>query len=84
MKGRNGNDNSTKNSIDTNTDKFPIETLTLRNADLTRTKEYTNAMEIMGWVDFEKSKSKTVKSLTQLKSKEENANSESGLIDPSS
>ena len=82
--GGNSNDNGSKISIDTDTDKFPIETLTLRNADLTRTKEYTNAMEIMGWVDFEKSKSKTAKTLTQLESKEDNANSESGLIDPSS
>ena len=33
---------------------FPIETLTLRNADLSRTNEYSQAMELMGWVDFEK------------------------------
>ena len=47
-------------------DSFPIEIFTLRNADLTRTKEYTNAMEIMGWVDFEKSKRKTNKSLKEI------------------
>jgi len=46
--------------------KFPIETLTLRNADLTRTQEYTNAMEIMGWVDFEKSERKTAKTVTKM------------------
>lgn len=32
---------------------FPIEMLTLRNADLLRTEEYSAAMECMGWVDFE-------------------------------
>ncbi|KAG7361581.1 alpha/beta fold family hydrolase [Nitzschia inconspicua] len=32
---------------------FPIETMTLRNADLSRTKQYSAAMECMGWVDFE-------------------------------
>ena len=54
-------------------DEFPIETLTLRNADFTRTKEYTDAMEIMGWVDFEKSKLKLDKSLEEIVgSKEEN------------
>jgi hypothetical protein len=47
-------------------DSFPIEIFTLRNADLTRTKEYTNAMEIMGWVDFEKSKRKIKKSLKEM------------------
>lgn len=45
---------------------FPIETLTLRDADLTRTKEYTDAMQIMGWVDFEKSQSKRAKNMTEL------------------
>jgi tRNA1(Val) A37 N6-methylase TrmN6 len=54
-----------KNSDD-DCDSFPIETFTLRNADLTRTKEYTDAMEIMGWVDFEKSKRKTNKSLKEI------------------
>ncbi|KAL3908188.1 MAG: hypothetical protein SGILL_008578, partial [Bacillariaceae sp.] len=33
---------------------FDIETLTLRNTDLSRTSEYSRAMELMGWVDFEK------------------------------
>ncbi len=47
-------------------DKFPIDTLTLRNADFSRTKEYTNAMEIMGWVDFEKSKLKIEKSAEEI------------------
>ena len=47
-------------------DKFPIETLTLRNADFSRTKEYTEAMEIMGWVDFEKSKLKVDKSMKEI------------------
>jgi len=43
---------------------FPVEIFTLRNADLTRTEEYTNAMEIMGWVDFEKYKNKSVENTT--------------------
>jgi len=47
-------------------ESFPIETFTLRNEDLTRTKEYSNAMEIMGWVDFEKSKIKNKKTLTDI------------------
>ena len=61
--------NNSKSGVENNTDDceaFPIETFTLRNADLTRTKEYSNAMEIMGWVDFEKSKSKIEKSLKEM------------------
>lgn len=55
-------DNNEDNKIgDNDSDTFPIEILTLRNADFTRTKEYTDAMEIMGWVDFEKSKLKIEK-----------------------
>ena len=58
------NDNAgEKNNSD---DTFPIEILTLRNADFSRTKEYTKAMEIMGWVDFEKSKLKVDKSLKEI------------------
>jgi len=62
------NENAEKNEEKNNDgcDTFPIETFILRNADLTRTKEYTNAMEIMGWVDFEKSKSKTDKSMQDI------------------
>jgi hypothetical protein len=56
----NSNDNKLKCSGDIKYD-FPIETFTLRNADLTRTQEYSNAMEIMGWVDFEKCKKQSGK-----------------------
>ncbi|VEU38798.1 unnamed protein product [Pseudo-nitzschia multistriata] len=58
-----GNRKEIKRDNSSEKSPFPIETLTLRNADLSRTKEYTNAMEIMGWVDFEKSRHKTVKKL---------------------
>lgn len=67
--GNEGNKTESNNTGEKNTegkDGFPIETLTLRNADLTRTEEYTNAMEIMGWVDFEKFKSKREKSLNEV------------------
>jgi hypothetical protein len=56
----NSNDNKLKCSGDIKYD-FPIEIFTLRNADLTRTEEYSNAMEIMGWVDFEKCKKQSGK-----------------------
>jgi hypothetical protein len=51
----------TKPAEQVSTDKkvdgsFPIETLTLRNADLSRSHGYSRAMELMGWVDFEKTK----------------------------
>ena len=52
----NSNDNILKKCSGDTKYEFPIETFTLRNADLTRTEEYSNAMEIMGWVDFEKYK----------------------------
>jgi hypothetical protein len=67
------NSRKTKNegSNTNDSDTFPIETLVLRNADLTRTKEYTDAMEIMGWVDFEKSQRKKEKSLKELREKKE-------------
>jgi len=66
--GEMNNKNVAKNLNDSRIDRvaFPIETFTLRNADLSRTKEYTYAMEKMGWVDFEKSKLKTVKSLKSV------------------
>jgi tRNA1(Val) A37 N6-methylase TrmN6 len=32
---------------------YLIETLTLRNADFSRSKQYSAALECMGWVDFE-------------------------------
>lgn len=51
---------------------FPIEIFTLRNADFSRTKQYTDAMEIMGWVDFEKSKLKTDKSMKEIIGNDEN------------
>jgi len=35
-----------------------IETLTIRNKDQSRTLEYVEAMESMGWVDFERTKEK--------------------------
>jgi len=63
-KSEEANEN-TENNKD-HDDKFPIETLTLRNADFSRTKEYTDAMEIMGWVDFEKSKLKLHKSAEEI------------------
>mmetsp|Transcript_18187 Transcript_18187/g.32797 ORF Transcript_18187/g.32797 Transcript_18187/m.32797 type:complete len:119 (+) Transcript_18187:1-357(+) len=58
------NDGEDYDDINKNSDghyKFPVESLTLRNADLTRTNEYSAAMEVMGWVDFEKSTCKTSK-----------------------
>lgn len=59
----------TKSKKESNTDgcdPFPIEIFTLRNADLSRTIEYTHAMEVMGWVDFEKSKSKRNKTMKEM------------------
>ncbi|CAJ1953944.1 unnamed protein product [Cylindrotheca closterium] len=43
---------------------FPITTLTLRDENQIRTEEYVDAMEMMGWIDFEDSRqqwAKTVK-----------------------
>lgn len=50
-------------STSSTNEPFPIQTLILRNKDLTRTDEYTTAMEEMGWVDFERSKSKPEKTV---------------------
>lgn len=36
--------------------KLPVQTFTLRRSDLTRTAEYSEAMQKMGWVDFEQCK----------------------------
>ena len=54
--------NPNKDALDT----FSIETLTIRNTDLTRTKDYSAALEVMGWVDFEKSKCKSEKTMIEL------------------
>ncbi len=35
---------------------FLVETLTIRNSDKSRTLEYVDAMEKMGWVDFERTR----------------------------
>jgi tRNA1(Val) A37 N6-methylase TrmN6 len=48
------------------TNTFSIGTLTIRNTDLTRTEEYSAALEVMGWVDFEKSKCKSEKKMVEL------------------
>ena len=61
----NSNDNILKKCSGDIKYDFPIETFTLRNADLTRTEEYSNAMEIMGWVDFEKYKNQAEKKRTK-------------------
>ena len=37
---------------------FPIGTLTIRNKDQSRTMEYVESLDIMGWVDFEQTKEK--------------------------
>ncbi len=45
---------------------FPIQTLTLRNKDLSRTKAYSTAMEEMGWVDFEGSICKSERTMVDF------------------
>lgn len=40
-------------SRDNFSSEFPIETFTLRDAEQRRTLEYVEAMEMMGWIDFE-------------------------------
>jgi tRNA1(Val) A37 N6-methylase TrmN6 len=50
--GENGTDN---------VKSFLIETLTLRKADFSRTKEYSAALECMGWIDFETHSGKPAK-----------------------
>ena len=70
-KTQNTDNNEENKGSDNGSDVFPIEILTLRNADFTRTKEYTDAMEIMGWVDFEKSKPKIEKTAEKIVGGEE-------------
>jgi hypothetical protein len=43
----------------------PIHFL-IRNTDLTRTEEYSAALEVMGWVDCEKLKCKSEKKMVEL------------------
>jgi len=46
-------------SNDMANNSFPIETMTIRNHhDQTRTLQYVDAMERMGWVDFEQTRQK--------------------------
>eukprot|EP00934_Nitzschia_sp_Nitz4_P007005 Nitzschia sp. Nitz4//scaffold311_size21207//12984//14279//NITZ4_008623-RA/size21207-processed-gene-0.52-mRNA-1//-1//CDS//3329547389//6995//frame0 len=53
---------------------FPIEFLTIRNADQSRTIEYVESMESMGWVDFERTREKLLEKKTVVsESKNENA-----------
>jgi tRNA1(Val) A37 N6-methylase TrmN6 len=40
-------------SSDDRTSEYPINTFTLRDATQRRTSEYVEAMETMGWIDFE-------------------------------
>lgn len=39
-------------------EEFPISNFTLRDENQKRTMEYVNAMEAMGWIDFENTKTK--------------------------
>ena len=60
------NDSTRKPS---STTSYPIITFTLRDEQQIRTQEYVDAMEIMGWIDFEDSRQKWTQ--------EENAETES-------
>jgi tRNA1(Val) A37 N6-methylase TrmN6 len=52
---------------------FPISTFTLRDRDQRRTFEYTEAMDEMGWIDFENTRYKLAVSSNYDKSIEKNA-----------
>lgn len=51
---------SIDDTIQQSPSSFMIETLTIRDANQNRTLEYVAAMESMGWVDFEETRSKTL------------------------
>jgi hypothetical protein len=52
-------------TLSTRDNNIMIETLTIRNEDQSRTLEYVEAMESMGWVDFEMTKEKMTSTVEQ-------------------
>jgi tRNA1(Val) A37 N6-methylase TrmN6 len=54
-----------KEDEDSRVNDFLVESFTLRNSDFTRTKEYSSAMEVMGWVDFEQSNNRPGKTFLE-------------------
>ena len=63
------NDDKMNGTESPSSPSFPIETLTIRNKDQSRTIEYVDALDIMGWVDFEQTKEK-LKQREELKQAE--------------
>jgi tRNA1(Val) A37 N6-methylase TrmN6 len=57
--------NTDHETLSTRDNNFVIETLTIRNEDQSRTLEYVEAMESMGWVDFEMTKEKMTSTVEQ-------------------